>query len=306
MAKAKLIEGIDCEANVLNSADKILRVRFGEVFERRGAVLDSEDVEGVHAMRVAIRRLRSTMRAFAPVFKGKPLKKSNKQLKRIADALGATRDEDVTIIALEKARKKADDERIKREIGELTERCRNRRAALQIDLAESLTAASLEKINAEFYESLDKIRLRKKRRDDDFLKAGNEIIGESLREFVDLSAAIYRPFDDDALHELRIAVKRLRYAAELFAVCRAEEFEPLAAQMAELQDYLGEVHDASIWIENLSADLRSEDENEFRTANVWLLSKFVKKRTKNYRSALKLWNKWKEFQISDWKKVSSK
>lgn len=39
MAKAKDISGLDCEANILDWADKILRIRFEEIMEKRDAAL---------------------------------------------------------------------------------------------------------------------------------------------------------------------------------------------------------------------------------------------------------------------------
>ena len=65
MAKAREITGLDCEANAIECAAKILRARFEEVLEFRSAALDSEGIEGVHDMRVATRRLRSALRDFA-------------------------------------------------------------------------------------------------------------------------------------------------------------------------------------------------------------------------------------------------
>ncbi len=59
MAKAKEIAGLDCAADALNWAAEVLRVRFDEVVGLRGAALDFSDIEGVHAMRVATKRLRS-------------------------------------------------------------------------------------------------------------------------------------------------------------------------------------------------------------------------------------------------------
>jgi tRNA1(Val) A37 N6-methylase TrmN6 len=59
---------------------------------------------------------------------------------------------------------------------------------------------------------------------------------------------------------------------------------------------LGEVHDCDVWLENLSVRMRGRRNglvtgNEYKAA-VWLLSEFIKNRTKNYRAALKLWSEW--------------
>ncbi len=289
MAKAKEITGLDCEANVLDWADKVLRVRFGEILEKREMALHSESIEGVHDMRVATRRLRSALRDFAPLMKKKPIKKSKKDLKQITDALGAARDQDVAIIALEKLRKKSRVENIKNGIAELIEQRRDLREQAAIGLPEILSATALEDLQKCFDKAVDEA-VKHKKTAISFNKAGRDVVGKSLKEFCALSDHIYEPFIDEPLHELRIAAKRLRYAVELYTVCWGKQIEPFAKEIAEMQNFLGEVHDADVWLESLSESLRNGDDNR---ANIWLLSEFVEKRTKNYRAALKLWSDWK-------------
>src|SRR5438067_8706302 len=104
MAKPKPIEGLNCEAEVIESAIKVLRVRFSEMLNFRGTVVSPEGVGGVHDMRVASRRLRSALRDFSGYFKKREQKPFSKRLKRLADALGNVRNEDVAIIALREIR----------------------------------------------------------------------------------------------------------------------------------------------------------------------------------------------------------
>jgi len=63
-------------------------------------VLKHEDVEAVHKMRVAIRRLRATLDAYQSICDPKSFKKIYRQVTQIADALGAARDTDVMLINL--------------------------------------------------------------------------------------------------------------------------------------------------------------------------------------------------------------
>jgi CHAD domain-containing protein len=63
-------------------------------------VLDLEDVERVHDMRVATRRLRAAMEIFAECFPRKEHKRLLREVKALADALGERRDRDVAIEAL--------------------------------------------------------------------------------------------------------------------------------------------------------------------------------------------------------------
>lgn len=298
MAKAKEITGLDCAADALSWAAEVLRVRFAEVADLRGAALNSDDIEGVHAMRVATRRLRSALRDFSLLMKKKPLKKVKKDLKQIADALGLARDQDVAIVALEKLKSQAETASLKSGIEKLIKERRTVRRRAQINLMETIGITKTNELQERFATAIDKATQRKKSaRVISFNQAGRDVVEQSLQEFLDLSASLHAPFSIEKLHELRIAAKRLRYAIEIFVACWGEKIVPFAKEIAEMQSFLGEVHDCDIWIASLGECLRdntkASEKNEYQT-NVWLLSEFVKDRTKNYRAALKLWSEWKE------------
>ncbi len=63
-------------------------------------MLDTGDIERVHDMRVATRRLRAALEIFEPCFPAKPYGQALSEVKRLADALGERRDRDVAIAAL--------------------------------------------------------------------------------------------------------------------------------------------------------------------------------------------------------------
>jgi hypothetical protein len=75
------------------------------MFDLRATALRWEDIEGVHRMRVASRRLRSALRDFDDFIEGRGV--PHRRLIDVAGALGEVRDQDVAIAALEKVRKKA-------------------------------------------------------------------------------------------------------------------------------------------------------------------------------------------------------
>jgi CHAD domain-containing protein len=103
MAKARAIPGFAESASFGEGAARTVEVRAGEVFEHRDGVLETSDIERVHDMRVATRRLRAAMEIFAPCFPRKEHKRLLKEVKALADALGERRDRDVAIAALEEA-----------------------------------------------------------------------------------------------------------------------------------------------------------------------------------------------------------
>lgn len=102
MAKAREIPGLADAESFAEAAALAVRVRAEEVFEHESGVLDTDDIERVHAMRVATRRLRAVMEIFAPAFPKKQHRALLKEVKALADALGERRDRDVAIGSMTK------------------------------------------------------------------------------------------------------------------------------------------------------------------------------------------------------------
>jgi CHAD domain-containing protein len=101
MAKAGPIEGLEADGRYADAAGRIVEVRGNELLDHAHGVLDTNDVERLHDMRVATRRLRAALEIFGPCFPSRELKAALREVKALADALGERRDRDVTIAALE-------------------------------------------------------------------------------------------------------------------------------------------------------------------------------------------------------------
>ncbi len=97
MAKARDIPGIEPDATFRDAAASAVETRAEEVFAFRDRVLDTSDIEGVHDMRVATRRLRAVMEIFAVCFPKKQHRRALDQVKELADVLGERRDPDVML-----------------------------------------------------------------------------------------------------------------------------------------------------------------------------------------------------------------
>lgn len=100
MARAREVPGFDCGEPFAAAAARVVEVRAAEVFEHSDRVLDVEEIERVHDMRVATRRLRAALEVFAPCFPRKRHRRALKRVKALADALGERRDRDVAIESL--------------------------------------------------------------------------------------------------------------------------------------------------------------------------------------------------------------
>src|SRR3982751_2655766 len=101
MAKPRDVEGLTPALPLREAAARVVAVRSGEVFEHAGGVLDTEDIEGVHDMRVATRRLRAALEVFEDCFPADAFKPALAEVKELADALGDRRDPDVALEAIE-------------------------------------------------------------------------------------------------------------------------------------------------------------------------------------------------------------
>ena len=103
MAKATPID-LEPAEPFADAARRAVAVRARELFEHSENVLDTSDIERVHDMRVATRRLRAALEVFAAAFAPEEHKPVLRDVKRLADALGERRDPDVHIEEFTKLR----------------------------------------------------------------------------------------------------------------------------------------------------------------------------------------------------------
>ena len=101
MAKAREIPGLEAELSYREAAARTVAVRAEELFHHAAGVLDMSDIERVHDMRVASRRLRAVLEIYEPCFPRKQLRAAIDDVKALADALGERRDPDVQLAQLD-------------------------------------------------------------------------------------------------------------------------------------------------------------------------------------------------------------
>lgn len=107
---SELTSDTDNVPTFLQHGRHLLCERVQKMLSWRDDVLHSEDIEAVHKMRVATRRLRAVLDSYAPMCEPKPLKKVLHQIKGLADALGNARDTDVMIQKMRQQQEKASSE----------------------------------------------------------------------------------------------------------------------------------------------------------------------------------------------------
>jgi len=306
MAKPKKIRGLDCSAPAVQGMRLAFITRFNEMLEWRKEALDWSDPEGVHSMRVASRRLRSMLRDFLPHLPKRSFASALKQFKRLADALGEVRDQDVAIQVLEEIEKKAPAEHaaaLKQFIEKRKELRERHRNELQVLLSKN----ELKKLESDFTTAIEEATAtaqRKRKRvtpPPAFTIVAQEIIRDRLKEVEKRSDALFRPLDVEALHQLRIATKRLRYAIELLVPCFPGSITAHAKRAARIQTALGDLHDCDSWILSIGDEMgpaKKAGAVAPLAAFAWLLNHFVKLRTKHVHHAFARWREWEAHDTS--------
>ncbi|MCX7877073.1 MAG: CHAD domain-containing protein [Ignavibacteria bacterium] len=101
MAKARKIPFLNPNKPVKSCVQKILRVRFDEMISFEEGTIEGKDIEALHDMRVAARRLQAVMKIFRQLFPKKSFRKVYNELRLLIRALGEVRDYDVFIDKIE-------------------------------------------------------------------------------------------------------------------------------------------------------------------------------------------------------------
>jgi CHAD domain-containing protein/CYTH domain-containing protein len=210
---------------------------------------DNGSDDALHDFRVALRRLRSWLRAFEPWVHDAVSRKLRRRLSAIADATGASRDATVHLEWLREERPALSP---RQRVGQtwLSERLKTQRKEGS-DAA--LTAASdFDAIVAKLTRRLNVYRatVRADERPARFgAVLGERLLeeNESLRSYL---AAIHDFEDVDKAHRARIAVKRLRYVAEPVSAL-APDGDEIIETLKSLQDALGDLHDVHVFSEEV-------------------------------------------------------
>jgi hypothetical protein len=92
--KARRVKGIDPAGSVSDNAERMIAVRLDELLSFTPAVFDEDEVEALHDMRIAAKRLRYILEVTSDLF-GPYANDARKRVKELQDLLGEIHDCDV-------------------------------------------------------------------------------------------------------------------------------------------------------------------------------------------------------------------
>lgn len=272
--KAQLVP-LTGEMNVSEAFKAIAWNCLGHLHGNEAGMLECRDIEYLHQMRVALRRIRLALLIFAKAFANSAFASLTPELKWLSAQLGPARDWDVFVsgtladasknfaehAGLLALRKKC--EQIRREQNDRAYKAvdSTRYTELMLKLGACLSAESwlipakpsLHHVGAEI-----RLEMPVKEFSDTLLSRGQAKLKKYSKKLKKLDAA--------ELHALRIATKKQRYASEFFAkLYVSKKVKRYIKSLAELQGTLGAVNDASV-AERLLSEVPTEkaksDEHE--------------------------------------------
>lgn len=207
-----------------------------------------DHVEGIHQMRVAIRRLRSVLKMVRPVLESGREASLNDRLKALASELGPVRDLDVFhAVLLPAARPAVANELAFEKLDRLIGRMRS---DAQARACAALTAPAFGALMIDLLEwtSLRTWRDQPKRKAAPKLFApARKTVGgrlDKLHRHVRRRGRNFVSLESEGRHELRIAIKQLRYAIDLLGgLYPKNRVTAYRRQLSALQDRLGNDND---------------------------------------------------------------
>ncbi len=208
------------------------------------AAREGADPEGVHQTRVALRRLRSAFKLFAPVLEGdREAERLSGELSWLAGQLGPARDWDVFLedIMAPLSSRRADD----KDLARLTQSCRRKRDEAYVAVRAALGEARYNHLILDLLLWLEREDWPAAAQTpiEDFagtlLQTRRKKLRKLGRRHAELAAV--------DLHRVRIRAKTMRYAAEFFrSLYPKKAVRQQLSALSGLQDVLGVLNDAAV------------------------------------------------------------
>ncbi len=246
-----------CEGSVpafgktaLDIAGGALAPQLGVIRHNAKRALRLRDAEAIHDLRVAIRRFRTALKAFAKPLQGTSARRLRRDLFAVNRRLGPIRDaqvwEDILVtLARRKNAPRADAwTRCLREAGKA-------RAALEFEIGRVLGIPRFEGLLRRC-DRLLQVEIPARNRGDD---EGTAFVARRLRRtYLRLLRVGAAPaFESvEATHRFRRRCRRARYLAEFAEPCLGAPAKSLARRFKAVADALGARHDAELHLEKLN------------------------------------------------------
>ncbi len=220
------------------------------------AVAEARDIEGMHQMRVAFRRLRVAFAAFGPEFRTPALERLRERAKRLAARLAPARDLDVFLTELFEPAASANGS--KEAFAVLRARAEAQRKTAWDNALAQITGHALNGYLDDLGDAIDRCQWYEgpdgRARPAKGFVAFEQPAGALAARMVERRfkharkrARHIKALDENERHHLRIALKKLRYTSEFFAPFFAQDsLQGFQKRLSKMQDILGALNDVAV------------------------------------------------------------
>jgi CHAD domain-containing protein len=219
----------------------IAAARLGEARAACARLAAGDDPEALHDFRVAVRRLRSHLRAYRPWLAGQVPRRFGKRLKRVARTTNAARDAEVQLEWLAAVRSAGAQ---RAGLGWWRARLAGARDAAYAEVRASVVPG-FDTLAARLAAAFEAVPADSVAATDDFAAAAGALLDEHASALAEQLAAIASLADIERIHAARIAAKRLRYLLEPIAPLVADGAR-LIRRLKTFQDHLGILNDSFV------------------------------------------------------------
>ncbi len=238
---------------------QILRTNLATTKASEPVVLAGEDPEGIHQMRVSLRRMSSALAVFRSVIPRKITRAFFKEMRWAAKTLDRARDLDVYITEnlLFKNTKQE---------GKMRKLAMKHRERAYDQVTDFVHGKRYTKLGDELHHWLEtqgwRVDLSDEQREvleGNITPFSSEVLDRQRIHVVEDGRNI-ESLESESLHQLRIDCKKLRYTAEFFAPLYGDLMKDFVGHLQRLQDLLGTLHDTAV-MPGLQKDLLKGKKN---------------------------------------------
>jgi len=205
------------------------------------------DPDGVHDLRVAIRKIRAAISVLREtIVRHGALDKEEARLSRLFSALGDVRDHDILVARVNRSAKRERlDEKATATLREdLDERGRRASKKLRAAMRADDPRRLFEKVRRRAARAIARAGPHG---DDHRVLVRHFAASVLLRRYETVLAyEVVMPAPIDVLHRLRVAIKKLRYAVDFFLDALGTDAPQLDRTLQSAQDQLGDLHDHQV------------------------------------------------------------
>jgi CHAD domain-containing protein len=301
---------------ICSFAAEIVSKYTSAIHQEIDGVRKGEDMECTHRMRVASRRLRTALIIFKDCFPEKRLHDWNLSVKKIARTLTTVRDLDVQLDLLNSLESGPLNKKYQPGLTRLILRRSQQRKKIQDGVIKILGQFCQDHTVEKIQKTCDTLLSKPDRSplspDRTLYSLAAQSISNGIADVFAYEKFIYNVESIHELHQMRIAMKHLRYSAEIFLPLYETQFDQVNSFIQIIrkgQDILGSIHDCDIWIISLPDFIVDEKKRTLiyyghtRPFNWlvpginYLIENRQQERENLYRRFLFDWGDWKEAGI---------